>query len=98
MELLQLSSGYGSNDVLLSFSRTPCPVFLFQVVRFLFGALDEDIKTATMWPRHGRRRRPAEVVETTASLSSRHWTECFIKHSVSVRRNASRMCRFYGQS
>ena len=33
-------------------------------------------------------------LKRTASLSSRHWTECFIKHSVSVRRNASRMCSF----
>ena len=69
MEMLQLSSGYGSIDVPLSFSRTHCRVFLFQVVRlFLFGALDEDIKTAKMQPRHGRRRRPAEVVETIVSL------------------------------
>ena len=39
MELLQLSSGYGSDDVLLPFSRTPCAVFLFQVVRVLFGSV-----------------------------------------------------------
>ena len=49
---------------------------------FYLGALDGEIKTAMMRPRHGRRRRPAEVVETAASLSSRYWTECFIKHSV----------------
>ena len=86
MEMLQLSSGYGSIDVPLSFSRTHCHVFLFQVVRlFLFGALDEDIKTAKMRPRHGRRRRPAEVVETIVSLltlldggiegETRYWRE-----------------------
>ena len=36
MEMLQLSSGYSSIDVPLSFSRTHCRVFLLQVVRLLF--------------------------------------------------------------
>ena len=35
---------------------------------------------ARMRPRHERRRRPAEGVGTTHSLSSSYWTGCFIKH------------------
>ena len=33
MEMLQLSRGYESDDVLLPFPQTPCVAFLFQVVK-----------------------------------------------------------------
>ena len=70
MEMLQLSSGYSGIDVPLSFSRTHCRVFLLQVVRLLF--FTERWMKALRRPRcghvTGRRRRPAEVVETIVSL------------------------------
>ena len=68
-----------------------------RVVRlFSFGALDEDIKTAKMRPRHGRRRRPAEVVETIVSLLTLLDGVCY-KTLLKCSTKCIAWCRFHGQ-